>query len=80
MIAALADVRSEADRARTEDAARSLGVPIEVVALASGTVRWPADFPSRAAALVAGATDPEFPVRTPADVVRIADPWPGARP
>jgi phosphoribosyl transferase-like protein/RNA binding Pelota-like protein/phosphoribosyltransferase-like predicted ribonucleoside biosynthesis protein len=43
LIAALVDLRSAADRARLRQAAQQLGAEIDVVALASGQVRVPAD-------------------------------------
>jgi len=43
LIAALVDLRSVADRARLSEAAQRLGARIEVVALASGQLRAPAD-------------------------------------
>lgn len=55
IIAALLDLRSEADRDALADFAAGLGVRVDVVALASGRVSWPADFPQRAAEVTAGA-------------------------
>jgi len=43
LIATLVDLRSAADRARLHSTAEQLGVPIEVVALASGQLRVPDD-------------------------------------
>jgi pyrimidine operon attenuation protein/uracil phosphoribosyltransferase len=57
VIAALVDLRTREDRAAMARFAVELGIRIEVVALASGTVSWPADFPAAAA---------EFADRTPA--------------
>jgi adenine/guanine phosphoribosyltransferase-like PRPP-binding protein len=51
VIAALVDVRGDADRERAAKAAATLGVPIDVVALEQGTVTWPANFVARAAAV-----------------------------
>ncbi len=76
VIAALVDVRSAADRARVDAVAARLGVPIDVVALAAGSVSCPDDFPSRAASYVARAADPSVSPVGRADAVRIADPWP----
>jgi adenine/guanine phosphoribosyltransferase-like PRPP-binding protein len=53
LVATLIDLRSTADRQDMQDCARELGVCIEVVALAAGTVELPADVLDRGAALVA---------------------------
>ncbi|MEO9140046.1 MAG: phosphoribosyltransferase domain-containing protein, partial [Jatrophihabitans sp.] len=52
VVATLVDLRGEADHAAMIQFAADLGVTVDVVALASGTVRWPEDFPERAAAAV----------------------------
>ena len=60
VVAALVDVRSAADRAAADEAARALGVRLDVVALATGAVEVPEGTPSRVAALLAehdGALD-----------------------
>jgi hypothetical protein len=76
VIAALVDVRGEEDRERTAKAAASLGVPIDVVALESGTVTWPEDFAARAADVVARTVSPAYARDSRAEVVRIESPWP----
>lgn len=53
VVAALVDVRSPADRALARETARSLGVELDVVSLASGAVVVPDDTLFRAAALLA---------------------------
>jgi adenine/guanine phosphoribosyltransferase-like PRPP-binding protein len=58
VVAALVDLRTPSDRDRMRAAAQHLGVSVEVVALAAGTVRWPADFGERAAQFVASRVAP----------------------
>jgi hypothetical protein len=53
LLAALVDLRTAADVAAMADFAGAHGVRIDVVALASGQLSWPADFPQRAATAVA---------------------------
>ena len=53
VVAALVDVRSPADRAAGAEAARALGIRLDVVALATGTVEVPDGTPARVAALLA---------------------------
>jgi hypothetical protein len=76
LVAALVDLRTPDDRDRMRAAADRLGAVIEVVALAAGAVRWPADFPTRAARAVAtrrpAASDTNRPVAT----VRTGPAWP----
>ena len=76
VIAALVDVRGDADRDRSAKAAASLGVPIDVVALEVGTVSWPGDFTARAADFVATAQSPVLVRDSRADTVIIDDAWP----
>jgi adenine/guanine phosphoribosyltransferase-like PRPP-binding protein len=76
VIAALVDVRDAEDRDRTAKTAASLGVPIEVVALETGTVTWPADFPARAAEVVEATFSPTITGDSRADVVLIEASWP----
>jgi adenine/guanine phosphoribosyltransferase-like PRPP-binding protein len=52
VVAALVDLRSGDDRARFDDAGARLGARIDVVALATGVVRLPADVLDRGRALV----------------------------
>ena len=58
VIAALIDLRSQADRDRMRAFAETIGARVDVVALAAGTVQLPADVLTRGQALVA-ATDPD---------------------
>ncbi|MFE6778885.1 phosphoribosyltransferase [Streptomyces sp. NPDC057702] len=53
VVVALVDMRSAADRAELERFAASLGARVDLVALAAGTVRLPADVLARGQALVA---------------------------
>ena len=81
LMAALVDLRTPADRDRMQTVAERLGTSIEVVALAAGGVRWPADFAARAAQFVAGRAEApggagkRVPGR-PAPVVRAGSAWP----
>lgn len=53
VVAALVDLRSPADQARFEEAARSLDTRIDVVSLAAGAIDLPADLPSRSTQILA---------------------------
>ncbi|WP_461296584.1 phosphoribosyltransferase [Streptomyces harbinensis] len=61
VVAALADLRTEDDRAALEKFAASLGATVEVVALAAGEVVLPADVLERGRALVAALDGPDAP-------------------
>ncbi len=78
VIAVLVDVRGEADRERSAKLAAHLGAAIDVVALAEAAVRWPPDFPGRAADFVAARSIAlTAPTATGGgEVVHVADPWP----
>ena len=76
LVAALVDLRTSADRDRMQAAAERLGTAIEVVALAAGGVRWPADFPARAAQAVADHS-PAARENGPVAPVRPGPAWPG---
>lgn len=82
VIAALIDVRTPADRIATSSFADRLGVRIDVVSLASGTVTLPPDALTRGAALVAAeearqpASRRAEPEHGPAPVVRLVLDWP----
>lgn len=91
VVAALIDLRSPDDRARTLAAAERWGTRIDVVALAAGGVDLPPGLPERAAELVAslgapdappqGAGEPDAPGRgAAAHVVRVRVPWPADLP
>ncbi|PZS29565.1 MAG: phosphoribosyltransferase, partial [Pseudonocardiales bacterium] len=74
LVAALVDLRTPADRDRMQARAGELGAAIEVVALATGGVRWPADFPARAAEVV--ASDPTSSGAGRGLAVRAGPVWP----
>lgn len=78
VLAALVDLRGTADRAALDAFAHGLGVTVDVVALASGAVEWPPDFPQLAATEVA-VRHPLTPhpeqAGSRADVVRVDDAW-----
>ncbi|MGI8677132.1 MAG: phosphoribosyltransferase [Jatrophihabitans sp.] len=52
IVAALVDLRAEADQVAMAEFADALGVGVDVVSLAAGQVSWPDDFPARAAEVV----------------------------
>ncbi|WIB14191.1 phosphoribosyltransferase domain-containing protein [Curtobacterium sp. MCPF17_050] len=58
VVAALVDLRSDADVAATEALAVELGAPVAVVALGRGHVTLPADLPATAAEVVAARATP----------------------
>ncbi len=64
VVAALVDVRSEGDRVGMALRAAELGVRLDVVALASGTLTLPPDLPAQAARLLSAHPDVALP--TPA--------------
>jgi adenine/guanine phosphoribosyltransferase-like PRPP-binding protein len=77
LIAALVDLRSDADQAAMHTFGERLGATIEAVALAAGTVTWPAGFPEHAARTVATIGDPAAPAGDPsAELVVLRDVWP----
>jgi hypothetical protein len=76
VIATLVDLRSAADRAAMATRAAELATSIEVVALASGTVQSPADFPGRAAEFVAAHRPSDLPERGTATVTAVPTTWP----
>ena len=76
VVAALVDLRSDADRAVFVSTAADLGVQIDVVALAAGRVALPADVLERGAVLAAGI-DPPAPATGPAgELIRVPAGWP----
>ncbi|HEX5568332.1 MAG TPA: phosphoribosyltransferase domain-containing protein, partial [Streptomyces sp.] len=77
VITALTDLRGEADRARLTRFAAGLGARVDVVALATGTVRLPADVLERGRAL-AEAHDSPPPPPAPGrhEVHRVELDWP----
>ncbi|HKC29840.1 MAG TPA: phosphoribosyltransferase [Jatrophihabitans sp.] len=76
VLAALVDLRGEADRHRTAHFAAEHGVEIDVVALASGSVTLPATFLADAAAVVATAPDAAPGAAGTAAVISYLDSWP----
>ncbi|MFD1828287.1 phosphoribosyltransferase [Streptomyces desertarenae] len=81
VIVALTDLRGEADRARLEKFAADLGARIDVVALATGTVRLPGDVLERGAALArAHDAPPPPPAGGPYPVHRVDLGWPPGLP
>ncbi|MDT4963914.1 MAG: hypothetical protein QOF87_3561 [Pseudonocardiales bacterium] len=76
VVAALVDLRTPDDRDRMGAAAGRLGAMIEVVALAAGGVRWPADFPARAAQAVAGRRVATSNTKRPIATVHTGPAWP----
>ncbi|WP_232110077.1 phosphoribosyltransferase [Streptomyces buecherae] len=90
VVVALVDMRSAADRADLDRFAASLGARVDLVALAAGTVRLPADVLARGQALVAEhETDPAaaLPDETPEHAgpehpapVRVELDWPRGLP
>ena len=76
ILAALLDARSSSDVAEVASVAIELGIRIDVVALAAGQFRFPNDFPSRAAQLVAvDAIAAPAPAEA-GDARRYASAWP----
>ncbi|MGW7446798.1 phosphoribosyltransferase [Kitasatospora sp. NPDC054795] len=81
VVVALVDLRSAADRRRLDEAAAELGVRLDLVATASGTVELPEDVVARAERLIAGAAPEEAPPAAPAaPLARIALDWPAGLP
>ncbi|MFF2746894.1 phosphoribosyltransferase [Kitasatospora sp. NPDC058048] len=81
VVVALVDLRSAADRRRLDEAAAELGVRLDLVATASGTVELPEDVVARAERLIAGAVLEEAPPAAPAaPLARIALDWPAGLP
>ncbi|GHG73150.1 phosphoribosyltransferase [Streptomyces griseocarneus] len=83
VVVALVDMRSADDRARLDDFAAELGARVDLVALASGTVRLPAGVLERGAELVRTAPSPSpsagAPVPTRA-AQRVELEWPAGLP
>nr|WP_241844779.1 phosphoribosyltransferase domain-containing protein [Streptomyces silvensis] len=89
VIVALVDMRTPGDRDRLDAFARELGARVDLVALASGTVRLPDDVLEKGQALVAeheaaAAAAPGAPVPAPrgerAPVTRVDLGWPAGVP
>ena len=79
VLATLVDVRAESDREALAAFAERLGAPVDVVALARASVSWPAEFPARAAEVVAAGPVIDPPPSEPAwqgAVVRHPRRWP----
>ncbi|MEU3566264.1 phosphoribosyltransferase [Kitasatospora sp. NPDC006786] len=81
VVVALVDLRSAADRRRLDEAAAELGVRLDLVATASGTVELPEDVVARAERLIAAAAPEEAPPAAPAaPLARIELDWPAGLP
>ncbi|MBM9509606.1 phosphoribosyltransferase domain-containing protein, partial [Actinacidiphila acididurans] len=82
VIVALTDLRSAADRAHLDDFAADLGVRIDLVALATGTVTLPADVLTRGRALVDAHDTPAapLPLAPSATPTRVDLGWPAHLP
>lgn len=82
VLAALVDLRGEADRARTRALAARLGARIDAVALAHGRVELPGDILEAGQALVTGpsARPSQNAPRRSFDVTRVALDWPDGLP
>ncbi|MEV0264851.1 phosphoribosyltransferase [Streptomyces sp. NPDC050617] len=83
VIVALVDMRSPADRARLAEFAAELGARIDLVALATGTVRLPEGVLERGRELVAeheGLTDADAAPRGRSAVRRVELGWPDGLP
>ena len=78
VVASLVDVRTGADRVRVEAASAGLGVPIDFVSLATGTVRLPAGIRDAVNALAPPLLNPVAARR--GRCRRISAPWPLAVP
>lgn len=79
VVAALVDVRTAVDQGRLARVAAELGSTIEVVSLASGSVRLPADFPARAGEFVASVPIERPRTQEPdGTVISVPSVWPGS--
>ncbi|MDT4912427.1 MAG: hypothetical protein QOC66_1555, partial [Pseudonocardiales bacterium] len=77
VVATLVDLRRDDDRTAMARFAAELGVRVDVVSLAAGTVSWPAGFPAAVAALVDRTPGPLPAATEPrARVVRHVGAWP----
>ncbi len=77
VVATLADLRTGADRDRMQLCAEQLGAVVDVVALATGTVRRPADFGAQAARFVVGHPPAPAVIAQPVAVAaRVGSGWP----
>ncbi len=84
VIVALVDMRAPEDRARLDAFAREIGARVDLIALASGTVRLPADVLDKGQELVARYETAAAPVSAPgagrAPVTRVDLGWPAGVP
>lgn len=82
VLAALVDMRSPADLARADELAERLGVRIDAVSLAQGSVELPSDILEAGQALVAelSASDREPEAGAEHEVRRLALDWPSGLP
>lgn len=76
VIAALVDVRTAEDREAMDAFARTLGAPVDVVALGTGQVLLPDDVLARAAAEIERTVVPNSPVGPDGDVLDVPVAWP----
>ncbi|MEV0372050.1 phosphoribosyltransferase [Streptomyces sp. NPDC050636] len=82
VVVALVDMRSDADRSHLEKFAAELGARVDLVALAAGGVRLPADVLARGQELVAAheSLNVSSTSHRATDVVRVALDWPAGVP
>ncbi|WP_190128976.1 phosphoribosyltransferase [Streptomyces mashuensis] len=82
VVVALVDLRDAADRERLREFAAELGARVDVVALATGTVRLPADVLERGRALVEahGGPDRHTKVTGGGRITRVGLDWPAGLP
>jgi hypothetical protein len=76
VVAALVDMRTDADVAAMADFAAARGVRLDVVAVARGRVSWPADFPARAAWAVGAEHAERAPDTATAQLITYGGAWP----
>ncbi|MGX6605935.1 phosphoribosyltransferase family protein [Micromonosporaceae bacterium Da 78-11] len=80
VIAALVDVRGDADRERMTDFAATRGIQVDVVSTARGELSLPPDIQARARAITDRFAVPPAEPRSSASVTRVALPWPAGLP
>ncbi|MCM2428606.1 phosphoribosyltransferase [Streptomyces sp. RKAG337] len=80
VVVALVDMRSDADRERLTEFAAGLGARIDLLSLASGTVRLPEGVLERGQALVRASVTPPPAPATAYEAVRVDLGWPEGLP
>ncbi|MFI9106018.1 phosphoribosyltransferase [Streptomyces fildesensis] len=80
VVVALVDMRSDADRERLTEFAAGLGARIDLLSLASGTVRLPEGVLERGQALVRASVTPPPAPATAYEAVRVDLGWPAGLP